>query len=131
MKSPEEVRGAVEKRYAEIARSGASCCGDQNLVQIGYGKEELEGLPQPALMGLGCGNPVKLAALQPGEVVVDLGCGGGIDVGGQPNQLEDGPVLGFGDRHNGPGIAWPTDTTLRRLDVNAYAASVQVDAVKE
>lgn len=80
MKSPEEVRGAVEKRYAEIARSGASCCGDQNLVQIGYGKEELEGLPEPALMGLGCGNPVKLAALQPGEVVVDLGSGGGIDV---------------------------------------------------
>lgn len=80
MKSPEEVRDAVEKRYAEIAASGASCCGDRSLVQIGYRKEELEGLPEPALMGLGCGNPVKLAALQPGEVVVDLGSGGGIDV---------------------------------------------------
>jgi len=80
MKSADEIRNAVEKRYAEIAKSGSSCCGDQTLVQIGYKHEELEALPQEALMGLGCGSPVRLAELREGETVVDLGSGGGIDV---------------------------------------------------
>ena len=80
MKSGEEIRSAVEKRYAGIAKSGASCCGDQTLIQIGYKKEELEALPQETLMGLGCGSPVRLAELREGETVVDLGSGGGIDV---------------------------------------------------
>lgn len=80
MKSAEEIRDAVEKRYAEIARTGSSCCGDQSLVQIGYQKEELGALPEEALMGLGCGNPVRLAEISEGETVVDLGSGGGIDV---------------------------------------------------
>ena len=79
-KSAEEIRNAVQKRYAEIARSGSSCCGDRTLVQIGYKAEELEALPEQALMGLGCGNPVSLAELHEGETVVDLGSGGGIDV---------------------------------------------------
>jgi SAM-dependent methyltransferase len=80
MKPAEEIRSAVESRYADIARSGSSCCGDQTLVQIGYKKEELESLPQEALMGLGCGSPVSLAAIREGETVLDLGSGGGIDV---------------------------------------------------
>lgn len=75
-----KIRNAVEKRYAEIATSGSSCCGDQGLVQIGYKQEELEALPQEALMGLGCGSPVRLAEIREGETVVDLGSGGGIDV---------------------------------------------------
>lgn len=80
MKSEKEIRDAVGKRYAEIARSGTSCCGDQPLVQIGYAKEELSALPEQALMGLGCGNPVRLAEIRQGETVLDLGSGGGIDV---------------------------------------------------
>lgn len=80
MKSDEEIRQAVGERYAEIAKSGSSCCGDQGLLQIGYRKEELEALPEPALMGLGCGNPVGLAEVREGETVLDLGSGGGIDV---------------------------------------------------
>lgn len=46
---------------------------------MGYSKEDIEGVPEGANMGLGCGNPVALASLKPGEVVVDLGSGGGFD----------------------------------------------------
>jgi len=80
MISAEELRSAVEKRYAEIAKAPSACCGDQTPVQIGYTREEVEALPEPALMGLGCGNPVRWAALREGETVVDLGSGGGLDV---------------------------------------------------
>ncbi len=80
MKSAEEIRNTVEKRYAEIAKTGSSCCGQDTLAQTAYQKEELEGLPAQALMGLGCGNPVRLAELREGEIVLDLGSGGGIDV---------------------------------------------------
>lgn len=80
MKSAEEIRTVVQRRYSEIARSGSSCCGDQTLTQIGYDREELEPLPEQALMGLGCGSPVRLAAIRDGETVADLGSGGGIDV---------------------------------------------------
>lgn len=80
MKSAQEIRSAVEKHYADIAKSGSSCCGDQTAEKIGYQKEELEKLPEATIMGLGCGNPVGLAALREGETVVDLGSGGGIDV---------------------------------------------------
>lgn len=80
MPSETEIRDAVGRRYAKIATSGASCCGDRPLVQIGYAKEELDALPEQALMGLGCGNPVKLAHVREGETVVDLGSGGGMDV---------------------------------------------------
>ena len=47
---------------------------------FGYTPEELAALPAGANMGLSCGNPTATADLRPGEVVVDLGCGGGIDV---------------------------------------------------
>jgi arsenite methyltransferase len=95
----EELRDRVKERYAGAARSvleGAglsSCCGsagqrglDSEALGVdwtggGYSAEELDGLPEAAgAASLGCGNPTALATLSPGEVVLDLGSGGGIDV---------------------------------------------------
>jgi len=90
----EKVRGQVRKGYAKIARDipaaagkkSVSCCGSapQDAAklarELGYSAEELKALPEGANMGLSCGNPAALAALKPGDVVLDLGSGGGFDV---------------------------------------------------
>jgi len=59
----------------------SGCCSpaDTMAMQIGYSAEELQSIPEEARMGLGCGNPTALASLKEGEVVLDLGAGGGID----------------------------------------------------
>ena len=85
----ERVRDAVRAGYGEIARNGrirgaASCCGagaaEQVARAVGYDEADLATLPEGANMGLSCGNPTAIAALRPGEVVLDLGSGGGFDV---------------------------------------------------
>lgn len=88
------VRETVRQGYAQIATGQvqsccgpSSCCGadagdsaDALAQAVGYAPEELAVLPEGANMGLSCGNPTALASLQPGEVVVDLGSGGGFDI---------------------------------------------------
>jgi SAM-dependent methyltransferase len=80
------VHEMVRKGYAAIARGKSPCCGGKETTpaelarQIGYSAGELAALPEGANLGLSCGNPAALAALQPGEVVLDLGSGGGFDV---------------------------------------------------
>src|SRR4030095_4037370 len=90
----EAVRETVRQGYAKIANDsstdfcgpGASCCGvspqdgEKLATELGYTIDELKALPEGANMGLSCGNPAALAALKPGEVVLDLGSGGGFDV---------------------------------------------------
>ena len=95
----EELREHVRERYAGAARTvlegtgSASCCGsagehglDSEALGVdwtggSYSAEERGGLPEAAgAASLGCGNPTALATLSPGEVVLDLGSGGGIDV---------------------------------------------------
>jgi len=88
----DEVRETVRAAYARIAdvdaqgccESAASCCGGSSpdaLAQaLGYEETEIAELPEGANMGLSCGNPTALGALRPGEVVLDLGSGGGLDV---------------------------------------------------
>jgi len=83
----EEIRSEVRERYAEAARAvGTSCCGPKGTAEglIGrslYEKDDAESLPDAALAAsLGCGNPTLLADLHPGQIVLDLGSGGGIDV---------------------------------------------------
>jgi arsenite methyltransferase len=73
----------VKAKYGAVAKSGLS--GEHDGVRsvaqaFGYTAEELAVLPAEANMGLSCGNPTATANLRPGEVVVDLGCGGGIDI---------------------------------------------------
>ncbi|MEY4829174.1 MAG: hypothetical protein RLZZ562_970 [Planctomycetota bacterium] len=85
--SSDSVRDSVREHYAAIqsASEGAACapgcCGanpDASL-ELGYAQADLAALPEGANLGLGCGNPQALAALKPGERVLDLGSGGGID----------------------------------------------------
>jgi SAM-dependent methyltransferase len=92
-KSEEQIRGAVRARYAGIAQGSADDCGcspgsccspDASItldpsVRFGYSETELLTVPAGANLGLGCGNPQAIAALQLGEVVLDLGSGAGFD----------------------------------------------------
>ena len=90
----EAVRTTVREGYGKIAEgSSAGCCGssasrcglapqgaEKLARELGYTVEELKALPDGANMGLSCGNPAALAALKPGEVILDLGSGGGFDI---------------------------------------------------
>ncbi|MBI3408623.1 MAG: arsenite methyltransferase [Planctomycetes bacterium] len=80
---PQNIEQAVRSKYGSVASSGLS--SEQKGVHavaeaFGYTPEELASIPAEANMGLSCGNPTATAHLRAGEVVVDLGCGGGLDV---------------------------------------------------
>ncbi|MFQ5857173.1 MAG: methyltransferase domain-containing protein, partial [Anaerolineae bacterium] len=91
---PEDIRSAVRQRYGQIARDfdglSASCCGPSDccgdtqsgaaIAEALYDTPDVGELPSDVTgMSLGCGDPVTLAGLQPGQTVLDLGSGGGID----------------------------------------------------
>src|SRR5690606_36418324 len=115
------VREAVRQRYAGIVRSAvdgeeggccrphpladdlpirSGCCdsvaGGGNLGRVGeYSDDELASVPAGANLGLGCGNPQAIANLKPGETVLDLGCGAGLDCFLAARQVgESGRVIG-------------------------------------
>jgi len=91
--APTEIKEMVRARYGGIAAgtvadccapAASSCCGpaptvDSKAREMGYSAEELAAVPDGANLGLGCGNPQAIAAMQPGEVMVDLGSGAGFD----------------------------------------------------
>jgi SAM-dependent methyltransferase len=77
------IEQVVRDKYASVATSGLST--DHDGVRavaeaFGYSSDELASIPAEANMGLSCGNPTAFASLRPGETVVDLGSGGGLDV---------------------------------------------------
>lgn len=77
------ITDQVCAKYASVAASGLSSdhAGVRAVAEaFGYTPEELASIPAEANMGLSCGNPTAFARLRPGETVVDLGCGGGLDV---------------------------------------------------
>ncbi|MBW7453436.1 arsenite methyltransferase [Paenibacillus sepulcri] len=108
----DEIRQHVRSRYKQIAlynenESDAGCCApaisccdtprDFNDIssKLGYSNDELTSVPEGANLGLGCGNPQAIASLQAGEVVVDLGSGGGFDSFLAAKQVGDsGKVIG-------------------------------------
>jgi SAM-dependent methyltransferase len=78
-----DVVDAVRSKYGAVAEGGLSSAnaGVRAVAEaFGYSGAELASIPAEANMGLSCGNPTAFASLRPGEVVVDLGCGGGLDV---------------------------------------------------
>jgi arsenite methyltransferase len=80
---PNTITKAVQSKYAAVAVSGLSSghAGVRAVAEaFGYTPEQLASIPAEANLGVSCGNPTAFASLKPGETVVDLGCGGGLDV---------------------------------------------------
>jgi len=103
----EEVKKVVREGYAQVARGGSSCCAPQNPCcgttniatdiskKIGYTDGDIQSVPEGANLGLGCGNPVALASLKEGELVLDLGSGAGFDCFLTANRVgKTGKVIG-------------------------------------
>ena len=102
-----DIKQVVREGYAKIAvQSGScccsanSCCGNDNSAQVmskamGYSDGEMNTVPEVANLGLGCGNPVAIASLKEGEIVLDLGSGAGFDCFLAANAVGDkGKVIG-------------------------------------
>jgi arsenite methyltransferase len=82
------IKAAVRERYAGFVENNQSCCGksaacgcgpEEQSQRLGYTAQDTGTVPEGANLGLGCGNPVALASLKPGETVLDLGSGAGFD----------------------------------------------------
>ena len=101
------IREAVRERFGTTAKQAGSCCSAKKSYHLdadsieavskiaGYSDQELKSIPDGANLGLGCGNPVALAAIKEGDVVLDLGSGAGVDCFLAANIVGDkGRVIG-------------------------------------
>ncbi len=128
----EQIREAVREGYGEIAKTGGTCCGpsccgsgaaEQAAQSVGYSEAELAALPEGANMGLSCGNPTAMASLRAGEVVLDLGSGGGFDV------FIAGPKVGPTGRVIGVDMT-PDMVSKARQGTAAYEKRTGLDNVE-
>ena len=110
-----QIKEMVRARYGGIAAkaseascsapASSACCGPETASydkarRMGYSEAELAAVPEGANLGLGCGNPQAIAAMQPGEVVIDLGSGAGFDCFLAARQVGDaGQVIGVDMTH--------------------------------
>jgi len=101
----DRIKEIVREKYAEFARTERSCCAAGDTAsccspesvskEVGYKDDDLKAVPQGANLGLGCGNPVAIASLKEGEVVLDLGSGAGFDCFLAANKVgKNGRVIG-------------------------------------
>ncbi len=85
-----DIKKLVKEGYAKVAKKGTSCCSSGSCCSssdnardisksVGYSDDEIKTVPDGANLGLGCGNPVAIASLKEGDVVLDLGSGAGFD----------------------------------------------------
>ena len=144
-KQNQTIYDAVREGYGQIARKGAlsagtappdasgccgtaSCCGsnwspDQLAERIGYSADQLALLPEGANMGLSCGNPTAIAALRPGQIVLDLGSGGGFDC------FLAGPKVGATGRVIGVDMT-PDMLSKARNSIRSYRERTGLDNVE-
>lgn len=105
----DNIRNAVREQYGKVSDSGnsgcgcsaTSCCDESGpdakvtSMELGYSNADVNEVPDGANMGLGCGNPMAIASLKPGETVLDLGSGGGFDCFLAAGEVgESGQVIG-------------------------------------
>jgi len=131
-KSSEQIREEVRAGYAGIAAAqqcscNSGCCGNPDPERLaralGYDAGSLANLPEGANMGLSCGNPVAIAALQEGQVVLDLGSGGGFDVFQAGEKVKaSGRVIGVDMTHE--------MITLARKNTEHYQKRTGLDNVE-
>ena len=132
-----DIRTTVREQYGAMARAGSSCCGPSTngccapaadptalASAIGYDAAELAKiLPEGANLGLSCGNPGAIAALQSGEVVLDLGSGAGFDA------FLCGPKVGASGRVIGVDMT-PEMVTKARRNIEGYARQTRLANVE-
>ncbi len=140
----ESIRAVVRDGYSKIATegvwvsapagaansacgTGGGCCGGVDAAavaaSVGYSEAELATLPDGANMGLSCGNPTAIASLRPGEVVLDLGAGGGFDC------FVAGPKVGATGRVIGVDMT-PDMLTKARRNIESYRTSTGLENVE-
>jgi SAM-dependent methyltransferase len=121
------VHESVKQAYGRIAAGASSCCGPASSCcgggaqtealaeALGYSAEQLAAIPEGSNLGLSCGNPTALAELKPGEVVLDLGSGGGFDVFIAAARVgASGHVHGVDMTHEMVGLARRNAAAFRR-----------------
>jgi ubiquinone/menaquinone biosynthesis C-methylase UbiE len=132
-----DSRETVRAGYARIAETGSlqtitgGCCGSEKAPlssdflaeKLGYETESLQQLPEGANMGLSCGNPTAIASLEPGQVVIDLGSGGGFDC------FLAGPKVGAMGRVIGIDMT-PQMVTKARQNTDRYQKAFGFDNVE-
>ena len=130
-----DLRENVREGYTLIAEKGSltaatkgGCCGPgwnatDLASKLGYSTAEVEALPEGTNMGLSCGNPTAIANLKPGQVVLDLGSGGGFDV------FLAGPKVGASGRVIGVDMT-PAMLTKARKNTDHYRRSTGLDNVE-
>jgi len=122
MKKSDKIKIIIKKSYGNIAKSSGSCgcgscdCNSNQTVQkqsgqMGYSQDEMNQAPSGSNLGLGCGNPVAIASLKEGEVVLDLGSGAGFDAFlASPKVGKTGRIIGID----------MTDEMLEKAEENAH-----------